>query len=58
MPVVAEASVGESAIRLVRDVPPRVVLIDVNLPGINGIRATEAVIPSCPDTSVVVLTMF
>lgn len=56
--VVAEAADGESAIRLARELQPRVVLIDLNVPRIDGIRATEAVTSSCPNTSVVVLTMY
>ena len=56
--VVAEASDGEMAVQLAREAQPRVVLIDLNLPIPDGIRATEAVIASCPNTSVVVLTMY
>jgi len=56
--VVAEASDGEMAVQLAREAQPRVVLIDLNLPILDGIRATEAVIASCPNTSVVVLTMY
>ena len=56
--VVGEASNGEEAIRFARQFEPRVVLMDINMPVVDGIRATEAVTRSCPNTSVIVLTMF
>jgi DNA-binding NarL/FixJ family response regulator len=56
--VVGEASNGEEAIRFAKERDPRVVLMDINMPVVDGIRATEAVTRSCPNTSVIVLTMF
>ena len=56
--VVGEASNGEEAIRMARELNPRVVLMDINMPVVDGIRATETVNRCCPDTSVIVLTMF
>ena len=56
--VVGEASNGEEAIRFAKEFEPRVVLMDINMPVVDGIRATEAVTRSCPNTSVIVLTMF
>jgi len=56
--VVGEAGNGEEAIRLVQDLDPHVVLMDVNMPRIDGIRATETITRTCPDTSVIILTMF
>ncbi len=56
--VVGEASNGEEAIRLARALDPRVILMDINMPVVDGIRATEAVSRFCPRTSVIVLTMF
>ena len=56
--VVGEASNGEEAIRLARALDPRVILMDINMPVVDGIRATEAVTRYCPRTSVIVLTMF
>jgi len=55
--VVGEAATGEEAIRLARALQPRVVLMDINMPGVDGIRATEAIARTCPDTTVIVLTM-
>lgn len=56
--VVGEASNGEEAIRLAKALDPRVILMDINMPVVDGIRATEAVTRHCPRTSVIVLTMF
>jgi DNA-binding NarL/FixJ family response regulator len=56
--VVAEAANGEEAIRLAREFQPRVILMDINMPVVDGIRATEAVTRTCPQTNVIVLTMF
>lgn len=56
--VVGEATNGEEAIRLARELQPRVILMDINMPVIDGIRATETVSRDCPETSVIVLTMF
>ena len=56
--VVGEAANGEEAIRLARTLDPRVILMDINMPVVDGIRATEAVTRFCPRTSVIVLTMF
>ena len=56
--VVAEAANGEEAIHLARELNPRVILMDINMPMVDGIRATEAITRSCPNTNVIVLTMF
>jgi len=56
--VVGEASKGEGAIRMAKEVEPRVILMDINMPVVDGIRATETVTRTCPDTNVIVLTMF
>jgi two-component system, NarL family, response regulator DegU len=56
--VVGEAANGEEAVKLARELEPRVILMDINMPVVDGIRATEAVTRHCPHTSVIVLTMF
>lgn len=58
MVVVGQASDGEVAIKLARELRPRVVLIDFNMPVIDGISVTEAITSSCPQTNVVLLTMY
>lgn len=56
--VVGEAATGEEAVRLVQDLHPDVVLMDVRMPGMGGISATHAITSANPATRVVVLTSF
>lgn len=56
--VVGEAANGEEAVRMARELQPRVILMDINMPVVDGIRATETVTRLCPNTNVIVLTMF
>lgn len=54
--LVGEASTGEDALRLIRQVKPDLVLMDVELPGLSGIETTERLLKILPKTRVVVLT--
>ncbi len=56
--VVGEASDGASALAQARALHPGVILMDVRMPGINGIEATEAITSQCPGTKVLILTTF
>ena len=56
--VVGEAETGEESVGLVRDLRPDVVLMDVNLPGMNGLEATRAIVAERPDTVVLVLSTY
>lgn len=56
--VVGEASDGESAVGVVRDAAPDVVVMDLHLPGISGVEATSRLLADQPDLGVLVLTMF
>lgn len=55
--VVGEAGDGESAVALVERVTPDVVLMDLHMPGLNGIEATRRVVEMSPGAGVLVLTM-
>ncbi len=55
--VVAEAADGQEAIQLVRRHEPDVAVLDVSMPGLNGVDATREVLRTSPRTRVVVLTM-
>ncbi len=56
--VVGEAGDGEEAIGSARAHRPDVVLMDVRMPGMDGIRATEVITAMLPETRVIILTTF
>ena len=56
--VVGEASDGASALAQARALHPDVILMDVRMPGMNGIEATEAITQQCPGTKILILTTF
>jgi DNA-binding NarL/FixJ family response regulator len=55
--IAGEAQSGESALRLVRDLAPDVVVMDLNMPGISGVEATREITTIAPRTRVLVLTI-
>jgi two-component system response regulator DegU len=55
--VVGEAGSGEQAIEMVDQVKPDVILMDISMPGMNGIQATKAIRDKHPDSKIVILTM-
>ncbi|RNL86048.1 response regulator [Halostreptopolyspora alba] len=58
--VVGEAETGEPAVRMARHTPTDVVLMDVRMPGMDGIEATRRICaaPEIPGTRVLILTTF
>ncbi|MCB0032391.1 MAG: response regulator transcription factor [Anaerolineales bacterium] len=54
--VVGQAADGEIAIEMAYDLTPDVILMDINLPTINGLQVTRKVKSQLPDTKVIVLT--
>ena len=57
MTIVGEAGGGREALQMVRNLKPDVVIMDVAMPGMNGIEATRQIKESSPDTAVLALTM-
>lgn len=55
--VVGEAGTGREAVAQVKAVAPDVVLMDINMPDLNGIEATQQVLAIKPDTGIIMLTM-
>ena len=57
MQVVGEAGDGEEAIRLAKQLRPRVVVMDCALPGMNGLQATRGILEDFPEAAVLMLSM-
>ncbi|MDK9702227.1 MAG: response regulator transcription factor [Sulfuritalea sp.] len=55
--VVAEADNGEQAVALALEHKPDVALLDITMPGINGLQAAERILAALPDTRIVILSM-
>ena len=56
--VVGEASDGTAALAQAKALNPDIILMDVRMPGMNGIEATERIAQECPGTRVLILTTF
>jgi DNA-binding NarL/FixJ family response regulator len=55
--VVGTAASGRKAMQLARKLKPDVVLMDIRMPDIDGLRATRAIKKTCPTTSVIMVTI-
>lgn len=55
--VAAEAGSGEEAIMLANEMKPDVILMDINMPGIDGIKATEEISLNVPDSVVIIMSV-
>src|SRR5579875_3582173 len=56
--IVAEVETGEGAVAAAAETSPQVVLMDINLPGINGLQATREIVAERPETRVVLLSTY
>jgi DNA-binding NarL/FixJ family response regulator len=57
MKVVGEASNGVEAIRMAHELKPRVVVMDLSMPELDGVQATKEIVKHLPNTEVLVLSM-
>jgi DNA-binding NarL/FixJ family response regulator len=56
--VVGEAETGEDSVRMARELEPDLVLMDVNLPGINGLEATRTILEGSSPVVVLLLSTY
>ncbi|MHC4483462.1 MAG: response regulator [Planctomycetota bacterium] len=57
MQVVAEAEEGRTAVRLVRELLPDMVIMDVTMPDLNGMEAARQIVYAFPDVKIIALSM-
>ncbi|NOH03770.1 MAG: response regulator transcription factor [Chloroflexi bacterium] len=56
--LVGDAETGSEAIRLAAELQPDIILMDINMPGVNGIEATRRILNTSPHIGILILTMF
>lgn len=56
--VIGDAANGRDAVRLVKQLRPNVVVMDIAMPGLNGIEASREIHEVCPSTQIIILSMY
>lgn len=56
--VIGEATSGAEAVKLAAQLKPDVILMDLNMPDLNGLEATRRILQTTPETGILVITMF
>lgn len=56
--VIGEAANGEDAIRAVSKLKPDIVIMDIAMPGVNGLEAAERILKIIPSSKIIILTMY
>ncbi len=56
--VVGDVETGVEAIRICTEIHPDIVLMDIGLPGLNGVDSTVELLRHCPSTRVIMLSMY
>jgi len=56
--VVGESESGADAVQICKRSRPAIVLMDIGLPGLNGIEATTEILRHCPETKIIILSMY
>jgi DNA-binding NarL/FixJ family response regulator len=57
MEVVGEARDGVTAMRLATELMPDIAILDISMPGLNGVKVAEMLRTACPDCKVLILTV-
>jgi DNA-binding NarL/FixJ family response regulator len=57
MSVIAEAEEGRTAVQLAAKLSPNVVIMDISMPGLNGIEATRQILAKSPEPKIIALSM-
>jgi len=58
MEVIGEAQDGRTAVQLAKELNPDVIIMDIAMPGLNGIEATRQIVREMPDIKVIALSVY